>query len=101
MRDRIADTLRVWEESGAYTPWEYLREPAKEPWRKKADILLDLMTGPTDTMVSAGIEAEERVPDDEGVNYRQLKQTASKTTYAAIRSVSALRQVPCQCPKAR
>ena len=72
MRDRIADTLRVWEESGAYTPWEYLREPAKDPWRKKADILLDVMSGPTDAMLMAGIHAEE---------------DAEKGTYESVTSI--------------
>ena len=31
-----------------------------------ADILLGLMTGPTDAMVRAGMDAEECTPDDEG-----------------------------------
>lgn len=68
MRDRIADTLRVLAYGEALAPWEYLREPAKEPWRKKADILLGVMSEPTEAMVSAGVDAETKTPPTYGMD---------------------------------
>ena len=67
MRDRIADTIRVWTYGEALAPWEFMTEAAKEPWRKKADILLGLMAKPTDAMVSAGADSWENEPADESM----------------------------------
>ena len=68
MRDRIADTIRGWAEGHhAYCHWDNMKEASKEPWRKKADILLDLMREPTDAMVSAGADSWENEPADESM----------------------------------